>query len=87
HKIMGHIYMGSIRMMKEKNMVTGMEIDPSDPSPQCIPCIRAKSHANLFPQKSETEYNEIGEMTFTDVWGPARTTGIQGERYYVSFTD
>jgi len=26
-------------------------------------------------------------MIFTDVWGPAQTTGIKGECYYVSFTD
>jgi hypothetical protein len=26
-------------------------------------------------------------MTFTDVWGPSRVTGINGERYYISFTD
>ncbi|KAF5345723.1 hypothetical protein D9757_014965 [Collybiopsis confluens] len=79
HKIMGHIYMGSIRMMKEKNMVTGMEINSSDNLPQCISCIRAKSHVTPFPQHAETEYKEVGDMTFTDVWGPARTTGIRGE--------
>jgi hypothetical protein len=26
-------------------------------------------------------------MAFTDVWGPSRVTGINGERYYISFTD
>lgn len=26
-------------------------------------------------------------MTFTNVWGPARTYGINWEWYYVSFTD
>jgi hypothetical protein len=26
-------------------------------------------------------------MTYTDEWGPARTMGIHGESYYISFTD
>ncbi|GLB45953.1 putative integrase core domain containing protein [Lyophyllum shimeji] len=26
-------------------------------------------------------------MTFADLWGPARTTGIKGERYFAGFTD
>jgi hypothetical protein len=26
-------------------------------------------------------------MTFTDVWGPSRVTGISGIRYYISFAD
>ena len=69
-------------------MVTGMEIDPkSTPSKQCTTCIQAKHHVNPFPKDSQTEYKEIGDMTYTDVWGPARTTGIHSELYYISFTD
>jgi transposase InsO family protein len=40
-----------------------------------------------FPAEAEREYTEIGEMTFTDVWGPSRVTGIRGEQYYISSTD
>jgi hypothetical protein len=40
-----------------------------------------------FPAEAEQEYTKIGEMTFTDVWGPSRVTGINGEQYYISFTD
>jgi len=87
HKVMGHIYMGSVKMLKEKDMVKEMEINPDIQSPQYILCIKAKSHIALFPQQSKTEYKEIGDITFTDVWGPAQTTEIRGERYYVSFTD
>ena len=88
HRIFGHLQHKSIRMLKEKSMVTGMIIDDSStPSHQCETCIRAKSHVMPFPSKSDTKYSEIGEMTFTDVWGPSRVTGINGARYYISFTD
>jgi hypothetical protein len=40
-----------------------------------------------FPAEAERKYSEIGEMTFTDVWGPSCVTGINGIRYYISFTD
>jgi hypothetical protein len=71
HKIMGHIYMGSVKMLKEKNMVEGMEVSPDTPPPQFVSCIKSKSHVTPFPQKSNTEYTETGEMTYTDIWGPA----------------
>ncbi|KAJ7074871.1 hypothetical protein B0H15DRAFT_791833, partial [Mycena belliarum] len=65
-----------------------MNIDPSStPSAQCPTCIKAKSSVAPFPAEADREYTEIGEMTFTDVWGPARVTGINGEWYYISFTD
>jgi len=87
HKIMGHIYMGSVKMLKEKDMIKGIEVNPDILLPQYISCITAKSHIIPFPQQSKTEYKEIGDMMFTDAWGLARTTGIKREHYYVSFTD
>jgi len=87
YKIMGHIYIGSVKMLKEKDIVKGMEVNPDILLPQCISCIKAKSYVIPFPQQSKTEYKEIGDMTFTDIWGLARTTRIKGEHYYISFTD
>jgi len=71
HKIIGHIYMGSVKMLKEKDIVKGIEVNPDIQLPQCISCIKAKSHVAPFLQQSKTEYKEIGDITFTDVWGPA----------------
>ena len=59
--------MGSVRMLKKKNMVKRIKINSNIPPPQCISCIKAKSHVTPFPQQSETEYKEISNMTFTDV--------------------
>src|SRR6202020_1789928 len=65
-----------------------MEIDPSStPSKQCTTCIQAKHHINPFPKESQTEYKEISDMTYTDVWGLVHTAGIHGKQYYISFTD
>jgi hypothetical protein len=88
HRIFGHIPPASVKLLKNNNMVEGMNINsPSTPSAQCATCIKAKSHVAPFPAQAEHEYTEIGEMIFTDVWGPLWVTGIRGERYYISFTD
>ncbi|KAJ3912297.1 hypothetical protein F5877DRAFT_9328, partial [Lentinula edodes] len=73
--------------LHDKGMVTGMVVDTtSELDFDCDACTRAKQHVQPFPKEAERKYTEIGEMTFTDVWGPARTYGINREQYFVSFT-
>jgi len=71
HKIMGHIYMGSVKILKKKDIVKGMEVNLDILLSQYILCIKAKSYVIPFPQQSKTEYKEISDITFTDVWGLA----------------
>src|SRR5271168_4193245 len=88
HKIFGHLNMGSVKMLKDKNMVNGMDVDTMvEPQTQCQPCIIAKQHIKSFPRESHTEIAEIGDLTVTDLWGPAKTHGIGGESYFIPFTD
>ncbi|KAF8054971.1 hypothetical protein FPV67DRAFT_1399204, partial [Lyophyllum atratum] len=84
----GHMAMASVKLLKRKSMVVGMEVDETvGASAECEACIKAKHHVESLPSKSETVFEEIGEMTMADLWGPARTTGIRGERYFAGFTD
>ncbi|GLB42029.1 putative mitochondrial protein [Lyophyllum shimeji] len=88
HRIFGHMAMKSVKLLKSKEMVVGMNVKGRfSESATCEACIKAKHHVRSLPDKSETVYSEIGEMTFADLWGPARTTGIKGERYLAGFTD
>jgi len=68
---MEHIYMGLVKMLKEKNIVKGIEINPNILPPQYILYIKAKSHVIPFLQQSKAKYKESSDMTFTNVWGPA----------------
>src|SRR3954471_12786865 len=82
------MYIGSVQLLKWKNMVEGMEVDESiAPSRQCAPCIEAKQHHTLFPRSTNESAQEIGELTVSDVWGPTRIQSIQGNSYYILFTD
>jgi transposase InsO family protein len=41
-----------------------------------------------FPQSTSNEESRVpGEMTHSDVWGPAQTESLHGSRYFISFTD
>ena len=40
-----------------------------------------------FPKKAEDMVNQIGDVTVSDVWGPAQTEGPSHEWYFYSFTD
>lgn len=88
HHIYGHMDPQSILLLKVKNMVTGLEIDMSElVRSQCKTCVKAKQHVKIFPKKSLMKVKEVGNMTVTNIWGPARTAAIGGQLYYVSYTD
>src|ERR1700678_2383037 len=88
HRIFGHMHMGAVKMMKEKEMVLGMEVDRTvEPAAQCTACITAKQHVKPFPKESRTEIKGIRDLTVSNVWGPAHTQAPGGDRYFVTFTD
>ncbi len=88
HCILGHPGMKAVIAMHKKGLVTGMEVDESEPPmDQCEACVQGKQTVAPYPKKSETEFTEIGEMTVMDTWGPASTKGIRGEQYWWAFTD
>ncbi|KZT50606.1 hypothetical protein CALCODRAFT_444357, partial [Calocera cornea HHB12733] len=69
-------------------MVTGLRIDPASSKDfQCTACIAAKQSMRPFPKEAETRSMAPGEVTFSDVWGPARKPALGGASYYISFTD
>ncbi|GLB40091.1 putative integrase core domain containing protein [Lyophyllum shimeji] len=88
HRSLGHMAMKSVKLLKLKEIVVGMNVKGrSADSTDCEACIKAKHDVGLLPDKSETVYNEIREMTFADHWGPTRTTSIKGEHYFAGFTN
>jgi hypothetical protein len=77
-----------VKMLKEKGMVLGMEVDKSvEPAAQCKACIITKQHTQPFPKNSDTEIKEIGDLTVSDMWGPVHTQAPGGDQYFIMFTD
>ena len=88
HRKYGHLSITGLQQLYAKGMVKGLTIDdPTQSFQQCEPCIQAKQHRQSFPKEAEHRSEQPGELTYSDVWGPARVASIGGSKYYISFTD
>ncbi|QRV83690.1 Retrovirus-related Pol polyprotein from transposon TNT 1-94 [Ceratobasidium sp. AG-Ba] len=88
HRIMGHINQGALERLFNRNMVNGMKVDRDSPCNYfCEACVQAKHHIASYPQESKSKYHSVGDLTVTDVWGPACTQSLQGNSYFVTFTN
>lgn len=88
HRALGHTSIEMLRIMLKEGMVEGMVL--KGPAPKdwfCKACIQGKQHVEPFLKESKTVVTHIGDLTVSDVWGPAQIAGIGGLRYFVSFTD
>src|SRR6266481_5156552 len=75
HRTLGHISIGAIKTLKNNNLVEGMDIDKSKESTQCTACIQGRQTAEPFPKQAKDDVTQIGELTVSDVWGPANMEG------------
>ncbi|KAJ3553828.1 hypothetical protein NM688_g3412 [Phlebia brevispora] len=88
HCTLGHINKQQLKEMFTKGMVNGMDVDQSSNLDfTCDACIQAKHTRRPFPETSDTKYTNVGDLVYSDIWGPARTESIQHNTYYISFTD
>ncbi|KDR75264.1 hypothetical protein GALMADRAFT_24757, partial [Galerina marginata CBS 339.88] len=87
HKKYGHLSISGLKKLIRDNLIEGLTVDSTEEFHQCEACIQGKQHHKSFPAESETRAKNPGELTHSDVWGPARETSIQGSKYYISFTD
>ena len=56
HRILGHLNIGSVKMLKSKGMVLGMDVDEDaevDVDAKCEACILAKQHVKRFQSKAK----------------------------------
>src|ERR1700761_512114 len=94
HKKYGHLSISSLEKLVKGNLIQGLTISPdSPPFTQCEACIQAKQHRQPYPKESEDKTTECGELTHSDIWGPARVAAIPSHlaisnaKYYISFPD
>ena len=72
HKILAHANIQAIQTMKRKGLVEGLDVnDTIAPDIQCTSCIQAKQHVQPFPQHSVEKSRDIGDLTYSDIWGLA----------------
>ena len=89
HRRMGHIAPSVARRLAEQGLVSGLKVDTSKDEPTfCESCIYGKATRKPIAKEREGPRAEsIGDIVFSDVWGPAPVATLGGKRYYVTFTD
>ena len=90
HLILGH---ADPRYIKElarltPNLKISRSRGKSETITDCIGCTQGKSTIRHFGNSSPRDKSlNICDVIFSDVWGPARTTSIQGYNYFITFID
>ena len=82
HRVLGHINIGMIKLMKVYDLVTGMNVDLTALVKQCVACIQGKHHVEPFPKRAEDTAMLVGDLSISDVWGLANTEGPAWEQYF-----
>lgn len=88
HCALGHVNKRQLKQLYRDGLVTGMNVDTSsDADFTCKACIQAKHTRASFPLETMRKISELGELIYSDVWGPSSTTSLSGHRYIITFTD
>jgi hypothetical protein len=70
------------------NLVDGLTVDDDSPRlSQCEACVKAKMTTKPYPQEAQNRCEDPGELTHSDIWGPARVESLQKSKYSILFTD
>jgi hypothetical protein len=87
HRKFGHVSISGLQKLLAKDLVDGLDIDIDSAIEDCEACKESKQSHAPFPQSTESRSSHPGELTHTDVWGPASTTSWTGMRYKITFID
>jgi len=88
HRTLGHLSLTSMKKIFQHELITGIHVDPNvTPEIQCESCIQSKAARKPFPRESPNQAKQSGDLTHTDIWGPAKTESIHHEKYFVTLID
>ena len=87
HKRFGHISISGLQRLHSKGFVEDFHVDKDSLFGDCEACIAGKQTRNPYAGIIGITLRMAGEMTHTDLWGPARTASVSGAKYYMTFID
>ncbi|CAB0005156.1 unnamed protein product [Nesidiocoris tenuis] len=76
HYRLGHLNRRGLQLL---NLPVGNEI--------CDSCCKAKATRLPFEPVLRKLSHRVGELLYTDVWGPTKDVALNGDRYFVSVVD
>ncbi|KAJ7189507.1 hypothetical protein GGX14DRAFT_305891, partial [Mycena pura] len=85
---MGHLAISGLERLKRESLVEGLDVDDnSPPFSQCEACVKAKMTTKPYPKEAKDRCENPGELTHSDIWGPARVESLNKSKYAILFTD
>jgi hypothetical protein len=88
HRRLGHVGHDAARILVEKGLVQGVELDPDSKPTTCSSCVWGKGHRKVIQkEREEKRAAALGHEIHSDLWGPAPVETINHKEYFVSFTD
>ena len=87
HRRFGHLGISSLQTLLDKKLVTSLDIDLRSPKYDCKACTEAKQHAAPYPKAATMTVTNLGELTYTDLWGKYPVQSIHGNQYFHTFLD
>jgi hypothetical protein len=87
HRHHGHVAHSTLKKMVEDGIINGIRLK-DEPATPCKPCLLAKAKKKPIPtSRSGKRSTKLGELVYSDVWGPATTRTVGHAEYYVIFVD
>ena len=68
---MGHIGISGLKHLYDNHLADGFVVQDSPEIFDCVACIQAKHMCALLPKSGSWWQTVPGELTHTDMWGPA----------------
>ena len=88
HRRLGHVAHYAARMLVEKGLITGVELEPNSMASSCKSCEWGKGQRKPIQKvRVEERATAVGEEVHSDIWGPATVETINRKQYFISFTD
>lgn len=86
HRMLGHVNFNYLDTMCKNKLVEGIPNELESEFLKCGTCIQNKMH-NLPFENQRYRVKDLLEIVYTDLNGLHRTTGNNGEKYFLSFID
>lgn len=86
HRTLGHVNFKSLNKLCKSNLVQNLPNELENNFMKCAICIENKMN-NLPFENDRSRANELLELIHTDLNGPHRTVGSNGEKYFFTLTD
>ena len=88
HHNLGHISHERAKLLIDKGLVEGVNLDTESEATVCESCEWGKGTRKAVTKVREGERcAAVGDEIHTDIWGPSSVESIGKRRYYITFTD